>query len=258
MYILLCGEPPFHGETSSQTMRTVREGKYVCDQREWGFVSPSAQNLVKRMMEIDPAKRITPAEALDHPWISGRADGMRNPLPSAVVGRFQQFHEFGLLKQKALATIVQILDEDELAGFAKMFKELDENGDGEVSVHEVNEVLHQLGLPETDHDSKESLAVGRTLTYAEFVAACMGRNAYLQEERLFKMFEQFDADKSGTIDAAELEQMLGPDVDVKQVLLDVDTNNDGVVDYDEFCALMRRGGHLSSLNLSEVSEEREV
>ena len=40
-------------------------------------------------------------------------------------------------------------------------------------------------------------------------------------------------------------------MDVTQVLRDVDTNNDGVVDYDEFCALMRREGHLSSLNLSE-------
>ena len=155
----------------------VREGKYVCDQPEWAFVSPDAQDLVRRMMELDPSKRITAADALKHPWIVGQADGMRNPLPSAVVGRIAKFHEFGVLKQKALASIVQILDEDELTGFAKMFKELDANGDGEVSVDEVNGVLHQLGLPKTGQSTDESL----TLTYAEFVAACMGRNAYLQE-----------------------------------------------------------------------------
>ena len=65
------------------------------------------------------------------------------------------------------------------------------------------------------------------------------------QERLFATFQQFDTDGSGTIDPHELQQVLGPDVDVDEVLREVDSNGDGVVDYEEFCALMRQQGMLS-------------
>ena len=52
-------------------------------------------------------------------------------------------------------------------------------------------------------------------------------------------FALFDKDGGGTIEAAEIAQILGKDVsDNEQVWLDVikevDTNNDGMVDFEEF------------------------
>jgi len=37
---------------------------------EWDTVTPEAKDLINKMLTINPAKRITAAEALKHPWIS--------------------------------------------------------------------------------------------------------------------------------------------------------------------------------------------
>ena len=36
---------------------------------EWDTVTPEAKNLINQMLTVNPAKRITAAEALKHPWI---------------------------------------------------------------------------------------------------------------------------------------------------------------------------------------------
>ena len=36
---------------------------------EWDTVTPEAKSLINSMLTVNPAKRVTAAEALRHPWI---------------------------------------------------------------------------------------------------------------------------------------------------------------------------------------------
>lgn len=64
--------------------------------------------------------------------------------------------------------------------------------------------------------------------------------AYLR--KLKECFEAFDADNSGTIDAAELKEILTreggghplSEADCQEIIDDFDVNHDGVLDFDEF------------------------
>ena len=78
-----------------------------------------------------------------------------------------------------------------------------------------------------------------------------------QRKELQEVFDQFDKDKDGKISSKELEnamQSMGqnPTVDeVNQMMQEVDLNQDGKIDFDEFMTLMLR-------NSPETQTEDEV
>lgn len=72
LYILLVGYPPFWDEVQERLYKQIKEGRYDFPKPEWDTVSKSAKELIQRMLTVDPHKRITIAEALDHPWVRGK------------------------------------------------------------------------------------------------------------------------------------------------------------------------------------------
>ncbi|KAL0314192.1 UNVERIFIED_CONTAM: Calcium-dependent protein kinase SK5 [Sesamum angustifolium] len=66
-----------------------------------------------------------------------------------------------------------------------------------------------------------------------------------REENLHAAFSFFDKDGSGYITIDELQQAckefgLG-DVQLEDIIREIDTDNDGRIDYGEFAAMMRKG-----------------
>lgn len=74
MYILLCGFPPFysnHGLAISPGMKKrIRTGQYDFPLPEWKNVSQGAKDLIKGMLNVDPAKRLTIEEVMRNKWIA--------------------------------------------------------------------------------------------------------------------------------------------------------------------------------------------
>ncbi|CAM9002883.1 unnamed protein product [Rhodiola kirilowii] len=74
----------------------------------------------------------------------------------------------------------------------------------------------------------------------------MHLNRMDREEHLYTAFQYFDKDNSGYITTEELEQALREygmldGRDINEILAEVDGDNDGRINYDEFVAMMRKG-----------------
>lgn len=69
LYILLCGYPPFNGESDTDIMKAVRKGVYDFPVEEWATVSKEAKDLVSNMLKYDPKQRLSAKECLMHSWI---------------------------------------------------------------------------------------------------------------------------------------------------------------------------------------------
>jgi len=78
-YILLCGFPPFYGDTVPEIFEQIMEASFDYPEEYWGSISANAKNFIGRLLVVDTTARMSAEEALKHPWLSGGA-GDSKPL----------------------------------------------------------------------------------------------------------------------------------------------------------------------------------
>ncbi|KAJ8282524.1 hypothetical protein COCON_G00050430 [Conger conger] len=105
LFILLSGCLPFYG-TKERLFEAIIKGKYkVMNPRQWNHISESAKDLVRRMLMLDPAERITVYEALNHPWLKERDRyAYKIHLPETVE-QLRKFNARRKLKGAVLAAV---------------------------------------------------------------------------------------------------------------------------------------------------------
>ncbi|KAJ6827650.1 calcium-dependent protein kinase 2-like [Iris pallida] len=250
LYILLSGVPPFWAETEKGIFDAILEGEIDFESSPWPSISESAKDLVRRMLTQDPKKRITSAQVLEHPWIKegGASD---RPIDSAVLSRMKQFRAMNKLKKLALKVIAENLSEDEIKGLKQMFTNMDTDNSGSITYEELKTGLTRLGSKLSETEVKQLMEAADvdgngTIDYIEFVTATLHRHKLESEQNLRSAFGYFDKDGSGFITMDELEAAmkehgLGDDTTIKEIISEVDTDNDGRINYEEFCAMMRSG-----------------
>ncbi|GLD95746.1 hypothetical protein PINS_up004424 [Pythium insidiosum] len=71
LYMMLCGRLPFATRTQLEPGQSVKSlYRLSFPQRYWRGVSDDAQDLLRRLLVLKPASRISAQEALGHPWFS--------------------------------------------------------------------------------------------------------------------------------------------------------------------------------------------
>lgn len=70
LYILLSGIPPFNGPDDQKIMDKVASGQYTMDIPEFEKVSKLGKDLIKKMLEFNPKKRVSAQEAINHEWFN--------------------------------------------------------------------------------------------------------------------------------------------------------------------------------------------
>uniref|UniRef100_A0A2N9H6M4 non-specific serine/threonine protein kinase n=1 Tax=Fagus sylvatica TaxID=28930 RepID=A0A2N9H6M4_FAGSY len=250
LYILLSGVPPFWAETEQEIFDEVLHGDLDFSSDPWPNISESAIDLVRKMLVRDPRKRITAHEVLCHPWVQVDGVAPDKPLDSAVLSRLKQFSAMDKLKKMALRVIAEHLCEEEIAGLKEMFKVIDADNSGQITFEELKDGLKRFGanLNESEiYDLMQAADVDNsgTIDYGEFIAATLHLNKVETEDHLFAAFSYFDKDGSGYITQDELQQACEEfgieDAHLEEIIREVDQDNDGRIDYNEFVAMMQKG-----------------
>nr|AHN49725.1 calcium-dependent protein kinase 1 [Hippeastrum hybrid cultivar] len=250
LYILLSGVPPFWAENEKGIFDAILQGDIDFESPPWPSISNSAKDLIRKMLTQDPKKRITAAQVLEHPWIKegGASD---KPIDSTVLSRMKQFRAMNKLKKMALKVIAENLSEEEIKGLKQMFTNMDTDKSGTITYEELKTGLARLGSKLSEAEVKQLMEAADvdgngSIDYIEFITATMHRHRLERDEHLFKAFQYFDKDNSGFITRDELELAmkehgLGDDSTIKDIISEVDSDNDGRINYDEFCAMMKGG-----------------
>ena len=68
LYVFLCGYPPFEGDNNKEIFKNVLKSKLEFDPADWDTVSDEAKDLVSKMLNKDPKKRLSAEDCLSHEW----------------------------------------------------------------------------------------------------------------------------------------------------------------------------------------------
>ena len=102
LYILLCGWPPFHGESTQLIFKAVMSQSLDMRSDPWPRISDAAKDCVRRMLTRDPNKRLTAEQLLRHPWMKVNGAASDTAMTPEFLMRLRQFGGMNHLKKEAL------------------------------------------------------------------------------------------------------------------------------------------------------------
>jgi len=262
LYILLCGSPPFYGKNEKEIFKKILDGNFTFRHKIWNKISTEAKNLVLKLLQVNPTKRISAQEALEDVWFQKNLS-INNPLENShnsnnyklFIKNITEFCAEQKLQQATLAFLVHnFAPKEELDELKKIFFAFDKNGDGKLSKEEfvkgltnnntnLNTILKSDSSIEgllKNIDSDNNGYIG----FEEFLIASINKEKILTEKNLKLAFNVFDRDKSGGISQNELKYILGEhNVNAKEhlwqkMIEQIDLNQDGQISYEEFHKMM--------------------
>ncbi|CAM9203843.1 unnamed protein product [Ectocarpus sp. 12 AP-2014] len=246
MFILLCGYPPFSGANDAEIFKAVQRVDYRFLSPEWDSVSDEAKDLIRKLLVKDPTARLTASQALVHPWFEKvmSGDAAAQTLRDSALRlnhRLRRFSGANALKKIALNVIAEDVGDADEGHLRKVFNSLDLNGDGEITVDELQQVIASEGMVGMQAEVLELLnSMDKKLDYRNFLAATMEKRIFLRRENLRKAFEHFDLQGTGSINKTDLMEALGSEDCARTMLEDIDMDHDGQISFDEFSEMMRR------------------
>jgi len=255
LYIILSGHPPFDGETDKAILEKVAKGKYNFDFEEWNYVSKEAKNLVTRMLDENPATRMTALEALNHPWIKEKAVDatLSKNQTIKVFNNIKNFKTEQKLQHAIYVFLVNNLaTKEEKNELYTAFKALDLDGDGQISKAELTEGYKKLfgeaQAPAEVENIMRSLGVnGRdTIDYSEFLVANMNKQSLLSVQRLEAAFKILDNDGTGYVTKENIKTVFpsGKQLDGmwKDLMKEMDSSPNGKISWSQFKEFMLKFG----------------
>ncbi|XP_030647604.1 serine/threonine-protein kinase Chk2 [Chanos chanos] len=90
LFTCLGGYPPFSPGQNKSVQEQILEGVYRFIPSYWKNISEDAKDLVKKLLVVNPLKRLSVKEALEHPWLQDsemREKAFRIMYPGASKGR---------------------------------------------------------------------------------------------------------------------------------------------------------------------------
>lgn len=162
-------------------------------------------------------------EKTDHPWIKEDGEAPDTPLDNAVLNRLKQFRAMNQFKKVALKVIASCLSEEEIMGLKQMFKGMDTDNSGTITIEELKQGLAKQGTRLTEQEVKQLM---EAVSYLSFIGKMTSTKNQLLTyyhgclRRYFFFFCELQADADGN----------------------------GIIDYDEFITATM---HMNRLNREE-------
>lgn len=181
-------------------MKNVVKGEFHFNFPVFKEVSDDAKDLITKLLVKEPSKRLNSEGALSHPWIQAERDKEQKEIVinPEVYDNMKSYMENVNFKKATLTFLASRIPEEQIDSLRQAFIKLDKNGDGTLSLQELQNGASEVEKCQLRQEDLE-LALklmdsnqNGVIDYTEFIAGCMQSYVYLKEKNLKSAFEYFD------------------------------------------------------------------
>jgi len=252
LYMMLVGHPPFWGADDQQIQEKILNAPVDLSGTKWLPFTPECKDLILKLLERDPSKRMSASDAQKHPWFEKHEKSspqrVKEQVLLAALHNMTTFSAPLRFQQTVLLVITRhLVTKKESQDIFGAFREIDEDDSGLINFSEfcqfftsylpyVDETLLKPAYQAIDVDGSG------TISYTEFLQASCDRSILLNKDRIRTAFAMMDIDGDGRISVEDLMEVLYPGKSSSTARTDfccglireVDKSLSGYVSFEDF------------------------
>jgi calcium-dependent protein kinase len=256
-YVMLCGKPPFWG-SREQHYKAARNERYPFTGDPWDRMNPHGKDFVKSLLKAKPADRMKIGAVVTHPWLTLPSSEVSNESANAVIANLTNFCNQSTFSRLCITAVARQLDHNHLKDIHQVFRAMDKDGNGVLSMEEIANGLAEMSGNSMDHKQIKELSQkldidgSNSIDYTEFCAAGLDQNTSFKQDVIWAAFKTFDIDNTGYISVDNLRQILDS-ADVKdtwssdvcaqvgqEIVEQFDKDKDGKINFEDWRLIMQR------------------
>jgi calcium-dependent protein kinase len=248
LYFLLTGKQPFKGNCIESVYQKASRGYKSLNLESLSQISPSAKDLLQKMLTVQVFKRISIKSALSHPWFLNNTQ--THEIPSTVFKSLSKFKAKSVLMQESLKIVIKHLSSSQISSLRIAFQEIDSENDGFITASSLKKAMKANGFhlasEEIDQVVKNCSYIGEgRIKFSDFLLATLNRKALLEAEAVWETFQMFDSTGQGKVHIRDLRSALtnvGCQIDedeFKELIAEVKLDDENCLDFEGFQRLLK-------------------
>lgn len=138
----MSGYLPFQGDNRNEVFEKISNAKFHFSHDEFKQCSELVLDFIRKLLVVDPKKRLSAADALNHPWFKSVKSGQGAVrISGEVLKRLQTFKGGSKLKKAAMNMLVKMADQGQIEGLRAQFQEIDVDGTGLINADELRNAI---------------------------------------------------------------------------------------------------------------------
>ena len=226
MYIMLCGEPPYQGETEEEIFENIKKGKLSFSQPEFSNVSDNCIDLIKKLLAPNKNNRIKASEALRHPFFTENYNpiiAMANNMDKNILKKILEIKKLPSKFHELIEAYLcfNFIKKDEEKKLRQVFRYLDHKGKNRLSRHDFIKTFKENGMNVSDEQIQNIINAldsdgNNSIEYQEFLRAMCDKESLYSDKNLKSAYDSIDIDKKGYINMEDIKKFIFKDKNVEE------------------------------------------